>query len=142
MPSKSKSYVFSQITFDASPVTRLQLASMGAEEFYNLPDEVMEQIMFEYGATLALAECFNIERPDVASIANNDPRCWKDAKPDTQKKQYSVEDVAQILAKFARIARMDADLGHTHCREYLRRRKASRIKFVEKLFKQGEEHGK
>ena len=124
--SKSKSCSFSSITLDMSPVTRLQIASIGAEEFYNLPDDVIEQIMFEYGVTLALAEYCNMERPDVAPIAINDPRCWKATKSDAQKKQYSAEDVAKLLAKFARIARLDADLGHNHCGEYLRRKKASR----------------
>jgi hypothetical protein len=81
--AKHKEHVFSEIEIDMDENTRNYLIALGAERFNKLSDEVVEQIMLDYGATIALSESLNIVKKNseirFAPIALHDSKKFDDS---------------------------------------------------------------
>jgi uncharacterized membrane protein len=82
--TKEKDHVFTEIEVDMDDATRNYLIALGAERFNQLSDEVVEQIMLDYGATIALSESLKVIKKGsevrVAPIALHDEKCYSKSK--------------------------------------------------------------
>ena len=72
--AEEKEHVFSEIEVDIDEKTRAYLVDLGCTEFNKLSDEALEQMMLDYGATIALGRSLemlkskNKQQPPPISI--------------------------------------------------------------------------